>query len=282
MLQVRHFLPLYFVAFDGEGDDGGAGAGAGAGAGGAGGAGAGAGAGAGGTGAGAGAGAGSKTYTKAEVDSLLEGDRKKANDEKRELIARLEKANEGINLTQKQKDDLQSQLEQLRDSLLTKEELAAKESKKAQEAHQKALAELSKDRDTWQTRFHDATIVRTITDEAIKADVYSPSQVVALLKPTTRLVPDVNEKGEELGTFTPKIKMQTDDGKVLDLTVAEALTFMKDKPELYGNLFKSNLNPGLGKDGPVGTLPKPEDLSKMSADEYRKKVRPRLGLGRAK
>lgn len=220
-----------------------------------------------------------KSYTQEEVDQLIGNDRKRQEDKIREMISRTEALQKSQAATESQKAVLETQLEELRNSLLTDKELAEKEAKKRQVQHETDMKNLEMDRDTWKSRYQSETISRAIMDGAISAEAYNPRQIVALLGPSARLAPVLNESGQETGSFTVKVKFDTSKGKTLDVTVDEAIKAMLDEPDIYGNLFKSQLKSGLGGQG---TAPKPKvgDLKGMSAAEYRERVRPTLGTGK--
>lgn len=219
-----------------------------------------------------------KTFTQEEVDQIIGNDRKRQEDKVRELISKTEALQKSQAATQSEKAMLEAQLEELRNSLLSDKELAEKEAKKRETQHLNDLKNLEMDRDTWKTRYHAETINRAILDSAVSADAYNPRQIVALLGPTARLAPVLDEAGQETGNFTVKVKFNTAKGKTLDIGVDDAIKAMLDEPENYGNMFKSQLKSGVGGQG---NAPKPKvgDLKGMSASEYRERVRPTLKTG---
>ncbi len=89
----------------------------------------------------------------------------------------------------------------------------------------------------------------------------------------TRLVEDLDAEGRSTGEFIPKVKFNDTDAEgkpiTLDLTAKEAVKRMKELPERFGNLFKSNLSGGLGGSQSVGNKPLDGERLK-NMDEYRK------------
>jgi len=214
-----------------------------------------------------------KTFTEAEVAELIQGERKRQEDKVRELITRTESLQKGQSATESEKKLLEQQLEELRNSLLSDKELAEQETKRREAQHANALKDLETDRDGWKTRYHAETINRSIMDGAVAAEAYNPRQIVALLGSTARLVPLLDEAGQDTGRFTVKVKFDTAKGKTLDVSVDDAIKAMQDEPEIYGNLFRSNLKNGLGATGTT-TKPKDVDFKTLSPEEYRTKIRP--------
>jgi hypothetical protein len=110
-------------------------------------------------------------------------------------------------------------------------------------------------------------------DEAVKAEAFSAGQLVELLEGRARLVEEMDAEGNPIpDSFIVKVKFKDTDKQgnavTLDLSVAEVIKRMKEKPEEFGNLFKSGVSGGLG--GTAGPNPR-RDNSKPPSDpaEYR-------------
>lgn len=273
-----NFLKAYpwFTVYEGEGDGGSGGEGGGdGGTGGEGGSGGGDG------GQGGDGGKGDKTpktFTQEQLNKILAEEKRKHQKQVERQVSELEQLRKSKNLTEKERESLANQIQQLNDSLLTKEELARKEREKIQSEHKRTVEALQKERDDWQARFTQSTITRTILDEALAAEAYNPSQIVALLQGQTRLVEVTDGEGNVVpGQYVAKVKMADTDkeGKpvTLDMTVKEALKRMKDRAEDFGNLFKSGVAGGLGdsKSRTTGKEIDPSKLSPAAYREYRKK-----------
>lgn len=183
-----------------------------------------------------------KKFDQKQVDDMIITRLKKAKEEQGKLVGQLKefKANKALN--DDQRNDLQLQIDNLQSTLLTKEEIASKEKDVTAKKYEKDLTTAKESATEWQTRYTDATIIRSIVDAAVVEEVLNPEQIVAILRPSTRLV-------EEDGKFIPKAKIQgkdKDDKPVtLDLPIAEAIKQMKDMSE-HGNLFKSGSTGGTG------------------------------------
>jgi len=198
-----------------------------------------------------------KLLTQEEFNKALAEDRKKHKEQVDKHIKELEQLRKSQNLTAEEKKKLTAQIEELQQQVMTKEQLLEREKARLNTEHQGELKKEREEKENWKTRFTEATIVRSITDAAVTAEAFSPDQIVALLQNNTKLVEDTNEEGQGLGTFTPRVKFKdvTSDGKptILDLSVPEAIKRMKDLPDKYGNLFKSNVTGGIGGTGSVGS-----------------------------
>lgn len=220
-----------------------------------------------------------KLLTQEEFNKALAEDRKKHQEQTKKLIQDLENLKKSNNLTTEEKKKLTTQIEELNQQVMSKEQLLEKEKTRLQGEHQTELKTVRAESEMWRNRFTEATIIRTITDSAVQAEAFSPEQIVSLLETKTRLVEDTDTEGKGLGTFTPRVKFNDIDNEgkptILDITVPEALKLMKDKTEKYGNLFKSNVNSGIGGSGSVG-VPRIADPRKIrNMDDFRK-MKPKL------
>ena len=216
----------------------------------------------------------SKTFTQDEVNKFLAEDRRKHKQQTEKLISDLEALKKNKSLSDVERGNLQTRIEELQNQIMTKEQLLEKERAKLQNQHQTELQRERADKENWKNRYTESTIERSIMDAAISADTYNPEQIVTLLKTTTRLVEEVDSEGNGLGIFSPRVKFKDTDAEgkptLLDLSVSEAIKRMRDLPEKYGNLFKSGLTGGLGGTGSAVTS-KGLDINKIkSMDEYRK------------
>lgn len=219
-----------------------------------------------------------KTFTQAEVDRFLAEDRRKSKAQTEKLIQELEQLKKNKGLSEQERTNLATRIEELQNQILTKEQLLEKERTKLQSEHRTELQREKEEKESWRSRYTDSTIERTIMDVAIKAGAYAPEQIVALLQGTTKLVEDVDQEGNLLGTFTPRVKFRDIDAEgksvTLDLTITEAVNRMKDLPERYGNLFKANVVGGLGGNGsvPTGTLDPNKAKSMSDYQRMREKI----------
>lgn len=259
--KINFSRPISFrVAYEGEGDgtsgagDSGAGGGA-----------------AGGAGTGAG-----KTFTQADIDRIVQErlakQTKTHNADKQKLIDQLTTLQEQSGTSEAQKAQLETQIEELRNSMLSRDELERKNKEKLekdwQTKHEAAVSEAK----TWQSKHNSLFIGHEINRACAEHDVL-PNSVVfveSLLAPKARLVELTGDDGKPNGRYEAKVKIQSADkaGKPveLDVTVGEAIKIFKDEPTKYGNLFKGNNAGGLG--GGTGSPGKPVNVKSMDMAEY--------------
>lgn len=116
---------------------------------------------------------------------------------------------------------------------------------------------------TIKARYDQATVERTLSDAAIKGDAFSAEQVLPLLRPHTTINADGN----------PVVSIE---GFVM--TPGEAISWMRNQPDRFGNLFRSNVIAGIGGHSTAGgaRAPRGQNLRNMDAATYRaaKKANP--------
>jgi hypothetical protein len=242
MLMLRN--RVWYNVYD---DAAAAGAGAGAGAS----AGAGAGGGAGdGAGAGSGGSAGNtKQFTQEDVNKFLAADRRKHQEKIQNAMDELEALKTKATLTDEERTALEGRIETFKRELMTKEELAKKDREKLEKQYKDDQLKLSTERDNWKNRYVESTIVRAITDAAVLTKAFVPEQIVAIVRPMTRLVEELDSEGKPTGNLIPKVTLSDVDktGKsvTLELSTAEAVKRMREM-DRYLNLFQSEGVGGVG------------------------------------
>lgn len=214
-----------------------------------------------------------KSYTQDELNALMATNKRQLTAEVQHLTGQLEELKKGQNLTQQQRDDLQTRIDQLNNTYQTKEEQARIAHEKSEKDYKNKLSDTEKSRDTWQGRYAEENARNQIILAAHTEKAVSEEQLSDILMPKTRLA-EVMIDGKPTGKYESRVKLpgQDKEGKSieLDLTIKEAVKFLKDTPDKYGNLFKSDANPGLGGgNGNKGTgqIPKiPLSLSQYKRD----------------
>lgn len=214
-----------------------------------------------------------RTYTQAELTTLIEQERQRHAEQTKQTIKSLEEAKRNASLTQKDKEDLAKRIADLNSTLLTKEELAKKEKEKIEIQFKTEKELLAQDRDSWKSRFVNSQITSSIVAAANEEDGFNPQVFLALLGGKSELIELNDTEGKPSGNFTVKVKLDTVDesgaAKTLTLTPREAIKSLKERPEEYGNLFKSNVNGGLGGGPSAGSLTT-ASIKDMSPEQYRK------------
>lgn len=214
---------------------------------------------------------GKTTFTQAELNLVLAENKRRAKSQVEKQIRELEMLKKSQTLTEKDKKDLQTRIDEMSSTLLTKEELARKERERLESTHKANLQSVTEERNAWQNRFTKSTINSAIIGEAVRSEAFDPDSLIAILGPNTRLVENVDADGKGTDEFIAKVKFSdvNEEGHpiALDLTVPEVVKRMKELPK-YGYLFKSTATGGLG------TPPNPAagskvDVSKMTPAQYR-------------
>ena len=185
------------------------------------------------------------TFTQDQVNHLLAEEKRKLQTKMTAVTAEIE----ALKLTATEAEKVKVTINDLRKELSTKEELAKQEAENLSKKAAADKAALETEKSAWQNRFTEAEISRGIMDAAVANDSFDPNQMVSLLRPTAKLAETVDAEGKPTGKFAVKItfKDTVQDKEVeLELTPAEVIKRMKDKPAKFGNLFKSNIRPGLG------------------------------------
>jgi len=222
--------------------------------------------------------AGQRTFTQEEVNKFLADDRRKHLKKYETLETSYQQLLENQSLSKEERKKLEESLENLRAQYRTKEQQAAHERKKLEEEYQERLGEVEKRAELWQNRYTDSTIDRSLQDAAVAHESFSPSQIVTLLKPQTKMVEKTGEKGQGLGEFAPMVDFpdrdpDTGEPVMTRRTPEDAVKRMKELPELYGNLFKSGVVSGIGGNSATGGLAPGAngqiDVRKLSPTQYR-------------
>jgi len=190
-----------------------------------------------------------KTFTQGEINNILKVEREKHEGKVRSAISELEALKAKATLTTKEREELETRIQTMSNELLTKEELAKRQFDDISKKHKIELEKLNKELSDSKNRYESETIHRNIVDAAVTNSAFEPEQIVALLRPNTRLVEELDGEGKPTGKFSPKVKfMDTDkDGKevTLDLTIPESIKRMKEM-ERHFNLFKGEGSGGIG------------------------------------
>jgi len=262
--------------FEGEGAGDGAGAGAGASAGGAAEAGASAGAGA---GAGAAAAANESRFTQEDLNRFLAEDRRKHQAQLQKMESQLNELAKSKSLTEQERQTLKENLDAIAGQLRTKEQQLTLEKRQLEEQYQAKIEEAEKKTQVWEALFRDSTIERSLQDAAVKHEAFNPAQIVTQLRPWTRVIEVMDEKtGKPTGKYKPVVDMPdvdatTGEQVMMTRSPEEAVKRMKEMPEQWGNLFRSNVVSGIGSSSATGGLTPGQggrvDVRKLTPQQYR-------------
>jgi hypothetical protein len=261
--------------FEGEGGAGdGAATGAGAGAGAAAGAGATAGA-----ATGAAAAGGETRFTQEDLNRFLAEDRRKHQIQLQKMESQLNELAKSKSLTEQERQTLKENLDAIAGQLRTKEQQLTLEKRQLEEQYQAKVEESAKKAQVWEALFRDSTIERSLQDAAVKHEAFNPAQVVTQLRPWTRVIEVMDEKsGKPTGKYKPVVDMPdvdatTNEQVIMNRSPEEAVKRMKEMPEQWGNLFRSNVVSGIGSSSATGSLMPGQggkiDVRKLTPTQYR-------------
>jgi len=126
-----------------------------------------------------------KIFNQDDVNTFLAREKRKTQDVQRQLADQLAEAKKSVALSAEEREDLQKQIDELQTKYMTTEERARQSAEKAKDAHETQVKTLSTDRDTWQSRYTEATIDVEIAQAAVANKAVSYTH---LTLPTSDLV----------------------------------------------------------------------------------------------
>jgi hypothetical protein len=207
---------------------------------------------------------GKLTLTQAELDTMMANNRRNLTKQNQELATKLEQMQQKMQMTQQEREELESAIETLKTQSMTKEELAKREAKKLEEQFKTQVETLAKERDDWRNRFTSETIQRALYDAGKQFEAWDETQIAKLLGPSTRLVETRGEDNNVSLSVVVDFDHTDEAGKPtkLQLSPTEAVKIMKET-DRFANLFVAKGSAGLG--GSANRVdPGDPDLSDMN------------------
>lgn len=209
-----------------------------------------------------------------EFNEALAKDRRKHQAALQVAEKQMQDLLQGKSLSDTERAKAEEALATVQMQLRTKEQQAAFERQKLEEAHGKALKEATEKATHWESRYRDSTVARALQDAAVSGDAFRSEQLVTILRPMTKLV-------EENGEFKTMVEFPDTDPITKEpmmtlRTPEDAVKRMREIPEVYGNLFKSGVVSGIGANSATGGLTPGKDgkvdLEKLAKDpvQFRK------------
>lgn len=221
-----------------------------------------------------------RTFTQDDVNRFLAEDRRKTEAKYKDKVDKLEQsykaALENKSLSETERQELETQLEDLRARHRTKEQQMAHERKIEQQKYEEDLNQWKEKATTWESRYTESTINRELQAAAVEHDAYNPELVMVHLKGATRLEEQMDEEGNPTGSLVPMVTMtvKNDDTGAqenLKMTPSEAVEYMKKNPERYGGFFKNNIREGIGASSATGGAMSGDgtvDVTKLTDEQY--------------
>lgn len=209
-----------------------------------------------------------KKFSQSDVDRIIKERFKNERTKNEQLVAQLRTVQEQ-GLTPDARATLEEQIKALEESMMTKEQLAAKGLAETENKYKKTLAEKESEAAAWRSRYERSTIERSLADAGAANGALSAEQLVMMFGNSTRLVQQAGSDGKLTDSFLPVMKFTGVDAEkkptTMELPVAEAIAHMRENG-LHSNLFRHEASPGTGKAGSGGSEgdkahrePQPED-----------------------
>lgn len=221
-----------------------------------------------------------------ELNKIVADNRRKLTQQNQDLVKQLEELKEQTNLTAQQKEELESRINTLQEQYMTKEEIAKKEAAKQAKLFDEQQKKTQQELDSWRTRYSEATIKRSIMDAAVEGKAWNPEQIVAILSTNSYLGQVVGDDGKPTGELTPIVKFQdiSSDGKpvTLELNPQQVIKRMKELPDKYGNLFKTDAAGGLFSNSGSNSAVSTGDLKDLGKYAEWRKKHPDLDVSKLK
>lgn len=186
-----------------------------------------------------------QTFTQDQVNSILKKEKESWRKSTEKQLDELKTLRETLNLTQQQKEQMDTQIKEYESQLLSKEELAKREQTRLQEAAKKQLDGVATERDQWKKLYSDSFIDGGLSKAAKDAKAFNPEQIVMILQGRTRLAAATDESGKATGQYKLEVAWN-ENGTDIFVPPAEAVKRMKEAPERFGNLFESDAKGGVG------------------------------------
>lgn len=217
-----------------------------------------------------------KFYTQAELDKFITDRTNQARRQSKNALEQLESLQENFRGSEEQRTALQEQVDTLRKSVLTAEEIRKREEAKAKTAYEKALDTKTKEAQTWESRYRDVKIKTDVTGAAAKHGVLPQAidMVIAVLKPNMKMT-QVSDDAGNFVDFTTLVDFNDvgADGKSIQnqLPIEDTIKRMKELPEMYGHLFAAPNGGGVGgNNGRPSPQGKQGFRQGMSQEDYMK------------
>ena len=209
-----------------------------------------------------------KTFTQSDVDKIVTAEKEKVKRNYANTITELEKVKKTANLSQEQVESLTVQIDTLKRESMTKEELAKEELAKKENEYGEKLKTTESEKESWKARYTEESISRALMDAAITNDAFNPEQIIAIMRPNTRLEEEIKD-GKKTGKYITKVTVNTVDKDkkpiTLDLSASDAVKKLKEN-QAYANLFKSSIKNGIHLNNVFN--PNGPDNKPLSTAEY--------------
>lgn len=225
------------------------------------------------------------TFSQEQVEKMIQervgnmkGDLDSSQSNFTDALKELEAMKKMNKMSSEEKTDLESRLSELQDRNLTQEQIASRDLAKANKEREDQVSVLNESTEQWKKRFFDAQTNQAITDAAVTEKAYQTQQIQAILHPMTQVTEELNDDGDGLGTYSPRVQFPDVDTKTgkpvtVTMTVADAVKRMKELQQ-FANLFQGTGVGGLGDNNQIpadkGSV---ADIAKLDPATYQQYVK---------
>lgn len=232
---------------------------------------------------------GPKVFSQDDINKFLAEDRRKHAQKFEQLETAYTDALANQNLSKEQREQLEAKLEDLQKTFRSREQQLEHDKKQLEDKYVKEVKELETKAVAWESKYKQTLVDRSLQDAAVVNDAFNTSQIIALLRPMTKIVEKTDDQGRVTGDPQPMVDLTDIDTKtgesiITRRTPEDAVRRMKELPSLFGNLFKSNIVSGVGAGTATGGNMSGSgrvDPKKISTEQYmrlRKENPEALGL----
>ena len=166
---------------------------------------------------------------------------------------------ETANLTVREKEQLQQQIEEVQAQSRTKEQQLAHERQQAAKENEKKIAALQKEAKDWRDRHHTELTERRTERGGRQARRAQPEAGCLLPAATRERARSDRREGPRHGPVEAVVNLPTTDeeGRPVTLTVSPdaAVKHLAERPGEYGGLFRANIVSGVGGSSSAGGIP---------------------------
>lgn len=220
-----------------------------------------------------------KKFTQKDLNDYLAKELSKEKQKYKKTVDELEALKSAKTTTEEQAAALQTQIDDLQKQYMSKDELQKQEQQKEAKKQKELFDATVAEKQQWQNNYNALLVENEIRAASTKYDAWKAEQLITQLGGKTKVVPVLAE-GKPTGNYQVIVSIPGDEGKTLEVSVDEAVKYMKGKPEEYGNLFKANVSGGIGGSNNGGTGVNGVDMKRAAEDpEYYRKNRSKIQNG---
>jgi gas vesicle protein len=206
--------------------------------------------------------------------------RKKANEKNTEMVKQLEELRDRTTTSETLRNELQTQIDDLKKVNMTAQQQAELEVKRIQRAAETETKKLADEANLWRTQYATARISQEIRQAAADNKVLplAVEQLDMLLGSQASLRPIKDTEGKDIsGQFEVVVNFRDadDQGNAVQTTlpIRKAVARMRELPQRFGNLFESDQKGGVGGGTMMGQSPlagAAPNFKNMSMADYAK------------